>query len=160
MAVIAVAGCDVQRGPTTPANAYLRIRDRVAASLGIEWMFPPCEYQNAVLGGRLRIERCYRMTAPQRWSGVWANEFEGSRFCPGARDSCPYRRGNNIWLDWSGPAPAEIKRDGAARPAYRLTFIGRRTLIPGAYGHMGMSKHYLLVDRVIRAEPLPKAGAQ
>lgn len=32
---------------------------------------------------------------------------------------------------------------------YEVEFIGRRTLYPGMQGHMGMSKHELIVDRLI-----------
>jgi hypothetical protein len=37
-------------------------------------------------------------------------------------------------------------------PRYvRLDFIGRRTAVSGRYGHMGLSVHYVVVDRIISA---------
>jgi len=30
-----------------------------------------------------------------------------------------------------------------------LEFIGRRTLVEGSYGHMGLAKHLIVVDRII-----------
>jgi len=47
--------------------------------------------------------------------------------------------------------------DGAL---YAVEFVGRRTAVPGHYGHMGASDYELIVDRFISlnqiAPPLPR----
>jgi len=45
-------------------------------------------------------------------------------------------------------AGLEHNTDKGAR-RMRIEFIGRKTLYPGYYGHMGMSGSEIIVDRVI-----------
>lgn len=37
---------------------------------------------------------------------------------------------------------------------FRVEFIGRRTVYPGTYGHLGGYDHYIIADRVISIEPV------
>ena len=96
----------------------------------------------------LPTDQCFKMTQPQRWQGVWRNEFEGSRFCPaparGCTDEMP---GDRVWLTFKEDSPYyAIEGRGGA---YAIDFVGRRTLYRGMQGHMGGSDYEIIVDRVI-----------
>ncbi|WP_162888129.1 hypothetical protein [Sphingomonas mesophila] len=161
MAVMALAGCNERRD--TPPEAYAHLGDRLRARLHAHdfGFLGPCAYRlSESVIGHIPAQECYRFAPPQRFSGVWVNEYEGSRFCSGAKVDCPYGT-SQTWLEWNGPLPAIFERDPERPDAYGLEFIGRRTLVAGAYGHMGGSRHYVLVDRLIRVEPVAaekKAG--
>lgn len=89
---------------------------------------------------------CYRMQRQRLWVGVWNTGWEWTDFCPGATDSCEIQQGDNYWLDYDPEAnvPKEVEPG-----LYRIAFIGRRTEMPGFYGHMGMYKHMIFVDHII-----------
>jgi len=96
---------------------------------------------------------CFQMTASQRWSGLWRNDFEGSLFCPAPAKTCGYvargrRSEPSIWLDFGRPPSAEFspKQHGGL---YAVEFIGRRTAIPGHHGHMGVFDAEMIVDQLI-----------
>jgi hypothetical protein len=93
-----------------------------------------------------RTEDCFEMTKPQRWKGIWRNEFEGSNFCPGATTECQYTQANN-WLEFPQRLPEHALQGRGGE--YAIDFIGRRTLYRGKHGHMGMSDYEFVVDRVI-----------
>jgi hypothetical protein len=96
--------------------------------------------------------RCFKMTKPLRWRGLWLDVFEGQRFCPAPARKCEDdgRRGH-IWIRF----PPDEKPTGkiATGRTFAIEFVGRRTLFPGAYGHMGIAEHEVLVDRVISIKP-------
>ena len=116
----------------------------------------------------LPTERCYVMEAPRRWSGVWTDEFENQLFVPdgtaapervlgdpstpGWRERAERAIAASIWLD---VGKTHLRRAADARGRrMRLRFIGRRTMYPGEYGHMGMFGNEIVVDRVISAETI------
>ena len=137
-----------------PAEAYLRLEDRLAARLidwGINWRFP-CTFTekigNMEVLSQLETDQCVKMGPKQRFKGLWNDEFEGSRFCPAPADQCSFvSRGEHIWLSFSP------KLDGfeASRPSgvYAIEFVGRQTAYPGLYGHMGGADEEVIVDRII-----------
>lgn len=93
------------------------------------------------------VDECFEMTRPQRWSGLWRAAFEGSRFCEdqpnkSATECSDKSVGSRIWFDPNRP----YETDGRL---YRVEFIGRRTVRPGNFGHMGGSEHEMVVDRMI-----------
>ncbi len=95
------------------------------------------------------------MTAPERWQGLWRNDFEGSEFCPVPARNCPSDPAKGgIWLNVpEGTRPAQ-----GAGGLYAIEFVGRRTREPGLFGHMGMFEHEMIVDRLIsirEVEPPP-----
>jgi hypothetical protein len=97
--------------------------------------------------------RCFKMTKPQRWRGLWLDVFEGQRFCPAPMQKCEDDGENgHIWLRF----PQDAKPFGrvVTGKTYEVEFVGRRTLLPGAHGHMGVSEHEMLVDRIISIRPL------
>lgn len=161
-----MAGCSrADEAPyETPAQAYQHWDDRFVAFTGLPlpWRPYPCTIEKTeefrgevfeVLESR-PTDECVHMTPRRRWRGVWNNEFEGSQFCPGSRTECSYGgAGPRIWMD-AGPQPPP---DGKL---YLVEFDGRRTVFLGAYGHMGMFDHEIIVDRMISKEELPRGAAR
>jgi hypothetical protein len=97
-------------------------------------------------------EICYKLTEPQRWQGLWRDDFEGSRFCPAPASRCPYHTPRDkIWLEYSFGVTDTEPRERKVPPGglYEVNLIGRRTAVKGNYGHMGGSDHALIVDRMI-----------
>lgn len=93
-------------------------------------------------------DQCVKMTEPKRWKGLWRNAFEGSRFCETPATGCTDAPSDEkVWLDWNaGPEP-----DGAL---CEVEFIGRQTQYAGEYGHLGMSRHEIIVDRMLSIKRL------
>ncbi len=143
----------------TPPQAYVDKADRWMAETGksLPGRPFPCAYTKMYDGVEViesvETDKCVQMTQPQRWSGLWRNEFEGSQFCPRAAMRCSYESTpSRIWLHWD----EREQPDGAL---YAVEFIGRRTRYPGMYGHLGGSEHEIIVDRMIsirQLEPGPK----
>lgn len=90
------------------------------------------------------VDECYAMTPPQLWKGVWLREFEGMRFCPAPAKGCRNEPGPSIWLDLP-----EVEGKSWPPRRYEIEFIGRRTQHPGMFGHMGLSDHEMIVDKLI-----------
>ena len=142
-------------GVTLPPEAYLDPIDQQIARSGVGLPDRPSPCASARRNGvgkltaisKLPPERCVRMTQPQRWSALWKDEFEGSQFCPKPATNCP--QDGRIWL--SG------LRAGSPGGLYAVEFIGRQTIDKGAYGHFGLSDHYILVDQLISMKRLSPA---
>ena len=103
------------------------------------------------------IDKCDRMTPKRRWTGLWRNEFEGSVFCATPAKECSSQSPDQTWLDFSISLPARWK---GMPPGglYAVDFIGRATVFPGHYGHMGVFRHEVIMDRLIsmrEIEPPP-----
>jgi hypothetical protein len=136
-----------------PPEAYLRLEDRLSARLidwGIRWRYPCTSTErdgDIEMLHHLETDQCVRMGPKQRFRGLWNNEFEGSRFCAAPAEECSYiSRGEDVWLSFS----PEMERTGeVVGGVYSIDFIGRQTLFPGSYGHMGGSDEEVIVDRVI-----------
>lgn len=147
--VIAVLGGCQDRG--SPASAYRNWNDRLAVAagfrdLGLVW---PCTRKEQTDGVKVQertaTDQCYKMDAPRRRTGLWRNEFEGSRFCPAPATECAFDTpGDVIWLD-----PERVSKKEPDEALYRVEFIGRRTAVKGHYGHMGGSDYEIIVDRFI-----------
>lgn len=99
-----------------------------------------------------RADQCFKMTAPQRFKGVWRREFELSRFCPVSTSTCGHAyTGNEIWLSFGDNVAKEMP---ARNGLYSIEFVGRKTLLRGMFGHMGTFGHEVLVDRLIAVKAL------
>lgn len=100
------------------------------------------------------VDICFPMQSARRWTGLWVNEFEGSRFCPSPANACDQPEyGEGIWLSFS-----QGKRPGSAHPygddtIYKVQFLGRRTKEPDSFGHTGYFAHEIVVDELISMEP-------
>jgi hypothetical protein len=146
--------------PCTPADeghACYRFNGRLIREA-------PCAYhiEPGVIGS-LPTEQCYKMDAPRRYRGVWIDAFEGQQFIPEGTTVPEWPRGDpsspewkkqadraiaaTIWLDVR-QARLDHKWQQGGRRVF-LEFVGRKTLYPGNYGHMGMAGQEIIVDRVI-----------
>jgi hypothetical protein len=112
--------------------------------------------RSGILGYRPDDPACFEMMSARRWKGLWKSGWEWTNFCPApARECSISAEHGDIWLEfaehaYSGP---ELK-DGL----YEIEFIGRRTKVPGHFGHLGQYDHLMVADRVnsirlLRAEP-------
>ena len=137
------AGCEKPKDwmPSYPPEYFAHWPDRMRERFPeLQTVFgPSCLWRNDV-----RTERCFRMTEPRRWQGLWRNEFEGSHFCEAPAIRCDHDTpGMNIWLT----SKRDREPDGRL---YRVDFIGRRTLYPGLFGHLAIADgHEVVVDRMI-----------
>lgn len=110
-----------------------------------------------------RTEECFEMTSSQRWKGLWLAAFEDSQFCPSPATRCDYvvrrqRKEALIWLRFSKDGDAEFKK--ARGGLYAVEFIGRRTKVPGRFGHMGVFDEEIVVDRMISIERVEATGTK
>lgn len=105
----------------------------------------------------LAADECFKMASPQRFRGIWRNEFEGSGFCPEPDTVCEYgSRHDAIWLSRSKTVQGlQLPRldDGNL---YQIEFVGRMVTERGMFGHSGMYGREVVVDRVISLHPLPE----
>lgn len=148
----------VGQGELPPPEAYLRTEDQEKARCyRLDHM--PCTVESVENGitiiSGLPIDECYRMLPRQRYSGVWVNEFEGSRFYPGRSTRPDARDEARIWLDVQRVNPRAVYG-----LAYQVEFEGRRTMYPGPFGHLGSADHELIVDRVISIAPIDERPAR
>lgn len=107
----------------------------------------------------MHVEKCFRMTSPQRWRGLWRDDFEGQHFCSSRVQVCSYEKeGERIWITFkSGTRPT--KRSATGR-VFTIDFVGRRTLLPGHHGHMGVSQHEIVVEKLISFSPIPVVASK
>lgn len=96
---------------------------------------------------------CFDMLPPQRWTGLWNTGWEWTNFCPAPANNCPSSsEKGDIWL--------AIARDAYQGPeladgVYRIDFIGRRTRVPGYFGHLNQYDHLMVLDRLISIQKVP-----
>lgn len=130
--------------------------------------FPCTRHIEPGVIGSVPTDQCYKMEAPRRYRGIWIDEFEGQRFipegtippkwpegdpqAPGWREQFDRARAASIWLNVERAKLPHRNRRGGRRVL--IEFVGRKTLYPGAYGHMGMSGNEIIVDRVISVKEL------
>jgi hypothetical protein len=106
---------------------------------------------------------CVDLAPATEMEGVWVNDFEGSAFYEGARSIADVRgRESTVWftIHQETVLPrAFTKHYGLA---YRVKIVGRkardmnREPLEG-FGHMGMSRGLVVVDRIVRADLLGPA---
>ena len=97
---------------------------------------------------------CFEMLPPQRWSGLWNSGWKWTNFCPAPAKECPgSAEAGDIWMEFGDGAykGPEIE-DGL----YAVEFIGRRTKVPGYFGHMAQYDHLMVVDRLVSLRKMPK----
>lgn len=147
-----------------PAYAYQGLSKQLWVALGLHHFSHPCsdrmDTEYGPVDTWLPTDQCYRMTEPQRMRGLWIDEFEGSRFFPGARDAFGAEIGSvRIWLDVeSNHIPHLFRFNESDEPrALEIEFIGRQTAVAGEHGHMGASTHEIIVDQLISARSVDVA---
>jgi hypothetical protein len=129
--------------------AYAKGQDRFRTSVPIALLFgTPCEVREGAVSFRDPGPNCYRFSKPQRFAGVWLNDFESSVFFEG-RNALPsdLRAGDGAWLLFPDEMLAHPDNSAlGSSNAFHIEFTGRRTAIPGAHGHGGMWQHQIIVD--------------
>ena len=153
-ASLLLAGCS----DGTPPSAYKHARDRLLATIPLVIFdddLYPCFRTIDGRPARLPDAECYRLTDAQRLRGVARTGFEAGSFYPGRTTLPQADEQSDLWieLDPSDLAP-EVRRSCTQGCAVYLDFIGRRTAVPGSYGHMGSARHLIIVDRVLSARIL------
>ena len=94
---------------------------------------------------------CYEMLPAQRWSGLWEHGWEWTNFCPEPAKTCDWMAERGIWLTFAEDVELDEEiPDGV----HRIEFVGRRTKVPGNFGHMASYEHLMVVDRIISLEPV------
>lgn len=101
----------------------------------------------------LQVEECFQMMSPRRWRGLWRDDFEGQHFCPSPAQVCSYENeGEKIWITFkNGIRPTKRSATGKV---FSIDFVGRRTLLPGHHGHMGVSPYEIVVEKIISFSPV------
>ena len=127
--------------------------DQLWAAIPLLWELTgksPCQRGTS----RLPDEECFQTSASKRWSGVWETTFEGSHFYAGKKSPPALSDTSDEWLVFAQRARGMhlLPRDASLRSLVRIAFIGRRTSVAGHHGHLGMSKHLIIVDQVIGAQ--------
>jgi hypothetical protein len=133
-------------------ESYLKPEDQAkAARIRNGYSGPmPCEYETmergvAVITGP-PVDRCFKMTKPQHWQGLWRNNFESSQFCVVPLERCPDDDPKGfVWLNFQAPLPGV--RDTPPGGVYAVDFVGRKTAYPGTYD--GGAPEEIVVDRLI-----------
>ncbi len=155
----------------TPPEAYLDPADQEIARTGRgteDRPFPCARYKkypgiDEPVIESLPTDECVQMTEPQIWTGIWRDEFEGSQFCAAPATRCAFdSQAERVWL-----AQRDKSFKGGQRPydgsLYAVEFLGRRTKYPGSYGHLGVSQHEIIVDRMLsirKLDPDPPAQTE
>lgn len=140
------------------AAPYKNPWDRIAIQIGYAgWVYTPCYRKESDAYGDVQVfigsQKCFHFNPPERMRGIWLDEFEGSAFLPDVTASPVvwHYSPDAIWLEFTQPEP--LLADG--QKAYAVEFVGRRATYPGHYGHLGMSRHLILVDELLSASPVP-----
>lgn len=95
---------------------------------------------------------CFEMLPAQRWSGLWEQGWEWTNFCPDPAKQCAWMSRRGIWLTFAkGAYRGPRLPDGT----YHIDFVGRRTKVPGYFGHLADYEHLMVVDRIISVQRIP-----
>lgn len=184
LALLLLAGCSgsaARDNPSAYRNAWDRFRVQFGLEpfLGYACTQEETERDGTRVIASLPYDQCYRFNASERIEGIWIDEFEGQELLtPG--EYARYLRGEDrdavTWLEMEAVrrkwAPAVKRGDPEALrlwsvhgksaegawqltgKAYRIRFVGRRASYPGSYGHLGVSRHLVLVDKLEALTPL------
>ena len=148
LAALITSGCSNR----TPPSAYQHVKDQFWAATALR---QPCVRTINRELSLLAIRDCYRFDKPERMRGVAVTGFETGSFYPRRSTLPPTPEQSNLWPELDTAAlPRNVQNKCAEGCTVYLEFIGRRTAVEGAYGHAGLSKHIILVDRVLAADVL------
>ena len=139
----------------SPPAAYEHPRDQVFAAIPLTMIdadFAPCFRTINGRSARLADAACYSFTNAERMRGVSISGFETRSFYPGRSTLPQGGERSGFWMELDPRLlPTDVRSRCREGCALRLDFIGRRTAVQDAYGHMGMAGHIVLVDRVLEA---------
>lgn len=146
----------------TPPAAYSHAQDKLLAAVPLAILdqdLQPCFRTINGKPGRLSDADCYRFRAPQHMRGVAITGFEAGLFYAGWTRRPPTELQTNLRLQLdprslaSDPMKAARRKCTGGCTVY-LDFIGRQTAVQGSYGHMGLGKNIVIVDRILAAKVL------
>jgi hypothetical protein len=89
--------------------------------------------------------QCYYFGQQQVFNGIYFDEFEGQLFLEGTAPSPKYIMPKQVvWLTFDEETdrsnfPISGDRDGITR-VWAVSFLGKKTSLPGNYGHLGGSE--------------------
>lgn len=148
VAISALLASGCSGGP--PPSAYKHFRDQVSAVTGWDG---PCFRTIGGRPGRLSDADCYRFKEPERLRGVAELGFEADVFYPGqaARPTADQESDLRVSVE-PRLLPAAMRGGCERRCVAALDFIGRRTAVEGGYGHGGLGRHLIIVDRIFDAK--------
>lgn len=145
-------------------GCWLLVRGQSAPTQRIEGLAPGDCWIRA-RGSKMFIgePRCYRTLPQRRICGVWLPGFEQSLFFHDVSDlsGIPVVNVDDLpWLDIADGATGlpTTEEQVRRRAAYRICFLGRESDYYGSYGHMGMSRTGVLLEKTetVREIPIPK----
>lgn len=104
------------------------------------------------------VRECFPMEESKRWTGLWLDEFEGSRFCAYPAEECTFdTEGERIWLSFAEKIGDEARASRyATEQLYKIDFIGRQTSLSGNFGHFGGSDKEIVVEQLLMLERVPE----
>lgn len=94
---------------------------------------------------------CYEMLPAQQWSGLWEYGWEWTNFCPDPAETCDWMAKRGIWLTFADNVELD---DNLPDGIHHIKFVGRRTKVPGNFGHANSYRHLMIVDQIISLEPV------
>lgn len=146
---------------------YVHAPDMIkAASLPVALIFGfPCTTKEYPLGNKIPATvfhsgpQCWRYDGPRRYNGIWINAFEGSAFYENYTTWPDVGAKETGWLSMSSPLESSwhLHRQQPMPDVWRISFIGRKTVVKGGYGHMGGAYYDITVDRIISASKVDPA---
>ena len=100
---------------------------------------------------------CFKFDDARRWAGVWEHYMEHSTFCAEGTAPCPDDPKDALWLEFTGPEPLQGRYPPGGR--FTVEFIGRRNVGQGAFGHAGVYRNAVIVDRMISIKEVGESAA-
>ena len=150
VAVAALLASSCSNGPSP--SAYKHFKDKVWAVT--RWDVP-CDRTIGGRPSRLPDADCYRFNEAQRLLGVAQLGFEADVYYPGnAKLPTPHQESDFRVSVEPSLLPATIRTRCEKSCVVALDFIGRRTTVEGGYGHAGLGRHLIVVDRILGAKAL------
>ena len=154
--VLLIIGCDQRKTAASKedarAEAYLREIQRAHPGM-TDACVARMRRNEAAIGESLNDPDCYEMGPKDGWRGLWNNGWEWSNFCENPAKKCPIASDHgDIWLIF---AKGAYRGPELADGVYRVEFWGRRTALPGSFGHEGQYDYLMIADEVFSIKKIP-----
>lgn len=133
--LFAVAGCE------QTASRLATCADAANPKLIVERCYGGNLHQGKYVGDTA----CFPFGPAQRMVGFWHVALEASHFTLSRDD-----KSIDVWLDVpTPPATAAASMHGDIPRTFAVTLVGRRSLCPAGFGHMGLSPNEIIVEELI-----------
>ena len=155
LAVGVISGCSPQKSQQPDEDVAL-LRESLP---GINQECIDISRTEGVTAIPQNVRECFPMEESKRWSGLWLDEMESSRFCPEPADECTsHSEGERIWLSFADDIREESRPNRySTEVLYEIEFVGSLTSMSGAFGHEGGSDREIVVERLVRLEPVSES---